>query len=76
MKIKFENSSFKPITLTIETQKELDQLVAMCNYCNFPDQYGNDDISGNIYNELEGFVKTKYHADNGIALYEVTEDEN
>jgi hypothetical protein len=75
MKIKFENSSFKPITITIETQKELDQLVAMCNHCNFADEYEND-VSADIFNELEGFVKTKYHADNGIALYEVTEDEN
>lgn len=75
MKIKFENSTFKPITITIETQKELDQLVAMCNHCNFAHEYEND-ISDDIFNELEGFVKTKYRANNGIALYEVNEDEN
>jgi len=75
MKIKFENSSFKPITIIIETQKELDQLVAMCNHCNFAHEHESN-ISTDIYYELESFVKTKYRADNAIALYEVTEDKN
>lgn len=75
MKIKFENSTFKPITITIETQKELDQLVAMCNHCNFAHEH-DDDVSEEIYSQLSDFVKTKYYADTGIDLYEVTEDEN
>lgn len=75
MKIKFENCSFKSITLTIETQKELDQLVAMCNHCNFANEHESD-ISADIFYELESFVKTKYLADKGIALYEENEDEN
>ncbi len=75
MKIEFENSSFKPVTIIIETQKELDQLVAMCNHCNFANEHDSD-ISADIYYELESFVKTKYVADKGIALYEENEDEN
>lgn len=75
MKIKFEQNAFKPITITIETQKELDQLVAMANHVNFADEYEND-VSADIFNELEGFVKTKYIGDSGIALYEDKNNED
>lgn len=62
MKIKRKEPEFQPITITIETQDELDQLAAMAYYCNFVNSVGGEDISKTIYRSLSNQVMTKYRA--------------
>ncbi len=49
MKIERKETEFQPITIVIETQDELDQLISMANHCNFLNIAGNSDISQIIW---------------------------
>ena len=62
MKIERKETEFQPITITIETQDELDQLAAMAYYCNFSNSVGGEDSSRAIYRSLSAQVLTKYRA--------------
>ena len=62
MKIERKEPEFQPITITIETQDELDQLAAMAYYCNFSDTVGGEDTSRAIYRSLIDQVLTNYRA--------------
>lgn len=62
MKIEQKHPEFQPITITIETQDELDQLAAMAYHCNFDEAVGGEDSSRVIYRSLSDRVLTKYRA--------------
>lgn len=62
MKIERKEPEFQTITITIETQDELDQLAAMAYYCNFDNSVGGKDIAIAIYRAISGQVLTKYRA--------------
>ena len=62
MKIEHKEIEFQPITITIETQDELDQLAAMAYYCNFDNSVEGKDISLAIYRAISGQVLTRYRA--------------
>ncbi len=62
MKIECKETEFQPITITIETQDELDQLISMAEHCNFLNLAGDSDISQTIWDEFEcDRVKEYYH---------------
>lgn len=68
MKIERKETEFQPVTITIETQDELDQLISMAAHCNFLNIAGNSDISQIIWDKFEyDRVKEYYHPE-GIAL--------
>jgi len=60
MKIERVEDKFKPITITIESQVELDQLVAFANWCHFQE---DDDITEIIYDELSQLIENTYDFD-------------
>lgn len=62
MKIERKEPEFQPITITIETQDELDQLVAMAYYCNFHVSVGGEDSSRVIYQAISDQALNKYRA--------------
>lgn len=60
MKIERKETEFQPVTITIETQDELDQLAAMAYVCNFNNTVGSEDVSNTLYQILSDKVMTKY----------------
>ena len=75
MKIECKETEFQPSTITIETQDELDQFVAMVYHCNFQTTKGGEDITCTLYPALKDRVVTKYRGVNSMftALDIVTE---
>lgn len=62
MKIESKEVEFQPVTITIETQDELDQLISMAEHCSFLNIAGNSDISQIIWDKFEyDRVKEYYH---------------
>lgn len=57
MKILTKQPEFQPITIVIETQAELDQLVTMAYHCNF-DNIDHEDITVKLYQSLKDQVVT------------------
>ena len=55
MKITREETKFQPITITLESQEEVDQMFALANHMCFQDR---PDITEKLYNELE---EAHYH---------------
>lgn len=68
MKIERKEAEFQPITITIETQDELDQFVAMVHHCNFQNTVskGGEDITCTLYPALKDRVVTKYEGVNSM----------
>ena len=65
MKIEQKQPEFQPITITLETQEELDQLFAMAKYCTF----SNDgDISYELFNELADKVVEVYSSESSASF--------
>lgn len=69
MKIERKETEFQPITITIETQDELDQIAAMAYYCNFDNAVGGVDISRVVYCAISDQVLTKYRATDADPVY-------
>ena len=68
MKIERKETEFQPITITIETQDELDQLISMVEHCNFLNIAGNSDISQIIWDKFERDRVKEYYNPEGINL--------
>lgn len=68
MKIERKEPEFQPITITIETQDELDQLISMAEHCNFLNIAGNSDISQIIWDKFEYDRVKEYYNPEGIDL--------
>ena len=68
MKIERKETEFQPITITIETQDELDQLISMSEHCNFLNIAGNSDISQIIWDKFEYDRVKEYYNPEGIDL--------
>ena len=69
MKIEQKQPEFQPVTITLETQDELDQFVAMVYHCNFENtaSEGNgEDITCTLYPSLKDRVVTKYRGVNSM----------
>ena len=69
MKIERKETEFQPITITIETQDELDQLAAMAYHCNFDNTVGGEDISRVIYRAISDQTLTEYRATAADPVY-------
>lgn len=65
MKIESKETEFQPITITIETQDELDQLNAMANYCNFPD----NSFTQSLFEFTEYYIVKAYEPDDGAVNF-------
>ena len=68
MKIERKEAEFQPITITLETQDELDQFAAMAYYCTFDNSKGEEDVAGKLYYRLYNLVVTKYRSSNCNAI--------
>lgn len=68
MKIERKEPEFQPITITIETQDELDQLISMAEHCNFLNIAGNSDISQIIWDNFEDDRVKEYYNPKAIDL--------
>jgi len=68
MKIERKEVEFQPVTITIETQDELDQLISMAEHCNFLNIAGNSDISQTIWDNFEDDRVKEYYNPEGINL--------
>ena len=68
MKIEQKHPEFQPITITIETQDELDQLISMAEHCNFLNIAANSDISQIIWDNFEDDRVKEYYNPKGIDL--------
>ena len=68
MKIERKETEFQPITITIETQDELDQLISMAEHCNFLNIAGDSDISQIIWDKFEYDRVKEYYNPKGIDL--------
>lgn len=68
MKIERKEPKFEPITIIIETQDELDQLISMAEHCNFLNISGNSDISQIIWDKFEYDRVKEYYNPDGIDL--------
>lgn len=65
MKIERKETEFQPITITIETQDELDQLNAMVNYCNFPD----NSFTQKLFEFTEEYIVKAYEPNDGAVYF-------
>ena len=65
MKIERKQSKFKPVVITLESQKEVDQMFAMVSTLDFDDDM---DITQLIFDELDNTVdicETVYYLEQG-----------
>ena len=69
MKIEQKQPEFQPVTITLETQDELDQMFAMAYLCNFSNTAGSEDITLTICRNLSGLVLTKYRVPSREFIY-------
>lgn len=63
-----EHTEFRPVSIVIETQDELDQLISMAEHCNFLNIAGNSDISQIIWDKFEYDRVKEYYNPEGIDL--------
>ena len=68
MKIERKEPEFQPITITIETQDELEQMFALATYCSFISSSGLD-TTETIYNNLKQYdVNRRYSSNSEFCL--------
>lgn len=67
--MKIKHTEFRPVTITIETQDELDQLAAMAYHCNFDNTVEGEDISRAIYRDISDRIVTNYRAIDTAPVY-------
>lgn len=67
MKIERKEPEFQPITITIETQDELEQMFALATYCSFISSSGLDSAE-TIYNNLKQHVNRRYSSNSELCL--------
>ncbi len=65
MKIERKEPEFLPITITLETQDEVDQMFAMGEHCGFNNVSGSD-IASEIFDELGDKVLYVYSSSSSI----------
>ena len=65
MKIERKEPEFQPITITLETQDEVDQMFAMGKHCSFNSVSGSD-IAFEIFDELGDKVLHKYSSSSSV----------
>lgn len=67
MKIERKESEFQPITITLETQDEVDQMFAMAKHCsfNYPKE---EDIAYIIYHQLNEKVALHYSSESYVGF--------
>lgn len=70
MKIERKQSKFEPIVITLESQKEVDQMHAMMSTFDFDDE--DMDITQLIFNELDNTVgiRETYYLEQGSYTFE------
>lgn len=67
MKVEKSAPKFEPIIITLETQEEVDQMFALANFMSFE---GCDNITFQLFEELEGYANLdKYVLDEGAHLF-------
>lgn len=67
MKIERKEPEFQPITITIETQDELDQMFAMAEYCSFSNSEGGD-ITSLLFDGLWDKVVKTYESESEFSI--------
>ena len=70
MKIERKQSKFEPVVITLESQKEVDQMYAMVSTLDFDDE--DVDITQLIFDELDNTVdirETYYQLKQGICTF-------
>lgn len=67
MKIERKETEFQPITITLETQDELEQMFALANHCNFISSSGLD-ITEAIYDNLKQYANRRYSSNSELCL--------
>lgn len=70
MKIKQQEPKFEPITITLETQEELDQIFAMAKYCSFSNLENRDsDVAYELFIGL-GDKVVKVYSSESVAIFD------
>ena len=70
MKIKQQEPKFEPITITLETQEELDQIFAMAKYCSFSKLENRDsDVAYELFIGL-GDKAVKVYSSESVAIFD------
>ena len=70
MKIERKQSKFEPVVITLESQKEVDQMYAMVSTFDFDDE--DVDITQLIFDELDNTVdicETVYYLEQGSCTF-------
>lgn len=67
MKIEQKHPEFQPITITLETQDELEQMFALATHCSFISSSGLD-TTETIYNSLKQHVNRRYSSNSELCL--------
>ena len=70
MKVERKQSKFEPIVITLESQKEVDQMYAMVSTLDFDDE--DVDITRLIFNEIDNTVDIRendYYLEQGSCTF-------
>ena len=65
MKIEKQAAQFTPITITLETQEEVDQMFALANWCTFSDAVN---ITVMLFEQLESAHHKTYNKGTGLVF--------